>query len=56
MKKCQAELRRGEAKWERLQDKAFLTEDILENKNSIDWTIRSTFWKERRGTGGKLLD
>ena len=56
VKKCIAETKRGDAKWERLLDKAFLTEDIMENENSIDWKIRSTFWKERNGSVGQVLD
>jgi hypothetical protein len=51
-----AEAKRAETSWENLLEKAFLIEDILENRNSVDYTIRSTFWAERSGFFGRTLD
>ena len=51
-----AEAKRAETSWESLLEKAFLIEDILDNRNSVDYTIRSTFWAERSGFFGRTLD
>lgn len=37
-------------------DEAFLLEDIIENKSSLDFKIRSTFWAQRNGDFGSVVD
>lgn len=49
-------MKRAETKWEILLENVFVLEDILENKNAVDFKIRSTFWVERTGDLGDLLD
>jgi hypothetical protein len=56
LKKRLAELQRAQRCWENLLEEVFLLEDVVENENSIDHKIRSTFWFERQGTLGSFLD
>lgn len=56
LKKGLAEHRRAETWWENLLEEAFLMEDIIENRNSPEQRIRSTFWVERHGSCGSLQD
>ena len=56
MKKGIAELKRAESKWENLLEEGFLIEDILQNRNSDNHRIRSTFWMERSGRIGEIID
>lgn len=51
-----AEHRRAETWWESLLEEAFLMEDIIENRNSAEQRIRSTFWVERHGSCGSIQD
>ena len=56
VKKGLAEIQRAEARWERLETKTYLMEDIIENRHSLDHKIRSRFWIERRGDLGNFVD
>lgn len=56
VKRNLGDLERAETKWRILQESAFLAEDILENKHSINMKFRSTFWLERKGLLGQTLD
>ncbi|KAL4502427.1 hypothetical protein ABPG72_012014 [Tetrahymena utriculariae] len=56
VKKSITDYLRAETKWQILLDNAFLVEDILENQFSIHYKIRSTFWVERSGYVGDILD
>ncbi len=43
-------------RWEELLESAFLLEDVIDSRNSIDHKISSTFWVSRRGSFGDIYD
>lgn len=49
IKEKQMLVRRINMYWEKIIDEALLLEDIIDNKFSSDYKIKSTFWVERRG-------
>lgn len=56
LKKGIEEHKRAETCWEDILENAFLMEDILENRNSRDRKMRSTFWIERNGNCNNIID
>lgn len=56
LKKGIEEHKRAETCWEDVLENAFLIEDIIENKNSREHKMKSTFWIERNGNCNSLMD
>ena len=56
LKKGMEEYKRAETCWEDVLEDAFLMEDILDNRNSIDHKMKSTFWIERNGNCNNMID
>jgi len=48
--------KRAEMRWEELLEAAFLLEDVIDSRHSIDHKISSTFWVSRRGSLGAFYD
>lgn len=56
IKKGMEEHKRAETCWEDVLENAFLMEDIIDNRNSRDHKMRSTFWIERLGNCNNIMD
>ena len=56
LKKGMEEHKRAETCWEDVLENAFLMEDIIENRNSSEHKMRSTFWIERHGGCNNAID
>ena len=56
LKKGMEEHKRAETCWEDVLENAFLVEDIIDNQNSSDCKMRSTFWIERNGGLNDIID